>query len=126
MLIVSYSYWQRKFGGDRNIVGQVFEMNDRPHTVVGVLPNVPHYPQENDVYMPTSACPFRAAAEQRINQNARVFSILNVFGKLKPGVSRERAAATSTSSAGGSPRTTRPRTGPARASRRRPSACARS
>jgi putative ABC transport system permease protein len=93
VLIVSYSYWQEKFGGDRNIVGQVFEMNDRPHTVVGVLPNVPHYPQENDVYMPTSACPFRAAAEQRINQNARVFSILNVFGKLKPGVAREHAAA---------------------------------
>jgi len=93
VLIVSHSYWQRKFGGDRNIVGQVFEMNDRPHTVVGVLPNVPHYPQENDVYMPTSACPFRAAAERRIDQNARVFSILNVFGKLKPGVSRQRAAA---------------------------------
>jgi putative ABC transport system permease protein len=93
VLIVSHSYWQRKFGGDRSIVGQVFEMNDRPHTVVGVLPNVPHYPQENDVYMPTSACPFRAAAERRIDQNARVFSILNVFGKLKPGASRERAAA---------------------------------
>ena len=57
------------FGGDRRFVGQVFEMNDRPHTVVGVLPNVPHYPQENDVYMPVSACPFRAAAEQRIDQN---------------------------------------------------------
>ena len=93
VLIVSYSYWQRKFGGDRGIIGQVFEMNDRPHTVIGVLPNVPHYPQENDVYMPTSACPFRAAAQQRINQNARVFSILNVFGKLKPGVTRGRAAA---------------------------------
>jgi predicted permease len=93
VLVISYSYWQRKFGGDTAIVGQVFEMNDRPHTVVGVLPNVPHYPQENDVYMPTSACPFRAAAETRIDQNARVFSILNVFGKLKPGVSRERAAA---------------------------------
>jgi putative ABC transport system permease protein len=93
VLIISYSYWQQKFGADKNIVGQVFEMNDRPHTVVGVLPNVPHYPQENDVYMPTSACPFRAAAETRIGQNARVFSILNVFGKLKPGVSRERASA---------------------------------
>jgi hypothetical protein len=46
-------------------VGQVFEMNDRPHTVVGVLPNVPHYPQENDVYMPVSACPFRAGATSR-------------------------------------------------------------
>ena len=93
VLVVSYSYWQKKFGGDRAIVGQVFEMNDRPHTVVGILPNVPHYPQENDVYMPTSACPFRAAAQTRINQNARIFSILNVFGRLKPGVTRERAAA---------------------------------
>jgi putative ABC transport system permease protein len=93
VLVLSYTYWQKKFGGDRAIVGQVFEMNDRPHTVVGVLPNVPHYPQENDVYMPTSACPFRSAAEQRINQNARAFAALNVFGKLKPGVSRERAAA---------------------------------
>jgi putative ABC transport system permease protein len=93
VLVLSYSYWQKKFGGDRAIIGQVFEMNDRPHTVVGVLPNVPHYPQENDVYMPTSACPFRSAAETRINQNPRIFSGLNVFGKLKPGVTRERAAA---------------------------------
>ena len=93
VLIVSYSYWQSKFGGDRTIVGQVLEMNDRPHTVVGVLPNVPHFPQENDVYMPTSACPFRSDAQTRIAENPRVFPILNVFGKLKPGVTRERASA---------------------------------
>src|SRR5919106_1730949 len=94
VLILSHSYWQSKFGGDPNIVGQVFEMNDRPHTVVGVLPNVPHYPQENDVYMPVLACPFRAAAEKRIAQNPRIFGALVVFGRLKPGVTRERAAGT--------------------------------
>jgi putative ABC transport system permease protein len=92
VLILSYTYWQTKFGADPRIVGQVFEMNDRPHTVIGVLPNVPHYPQENDVYMPVLACPFRAAAEQRIAQNRRIFSALVVFGRLHPGVSRERAA----------------------------------
>jgi putative ABC transport system permease protein len=92
VLILSYSYWQSKFGGDPGIVGQVFQMNDRPHTVVGVLPNVPHYPQENDVYMPVSACPFRAAAEKRIDQNRRAFSLLVVFGRLKAGISRELAA----------------------------------
>jgi predicted permease len=92
VLILSYSYWQSKFGGDPGIVGQVFQMNDRPHTVIGVLPNVPHYPQENDVYMPVLACPFRAAAEQRIAQNRRVFGALVVFGQLKPGVTRDRAA----------------------------------
>jgi putative ABC transport system permease protein len=93
VLILSYSYWQTKFGGDPRIVGQVFEMNDRPHTVVGVLPNVPLYPQENDVYMPVSACPFRAAAEQRIAQNRRIFSGLTVFGRVKGGISSDRARA---------------------------------
>ena len=93
VLILSYSYWQKKFSGDPNIVNQVFQMNDRPHRVIGVLPNVPHYPSENAVYMSVSACPFRAAAETQLQQNRRAFSILNVFGKLKPGVSRETAAA---------------------------------
>jgi putative ABC transport system permease protein len=92
VLVLSYSYWLTKFGGDPRIVGQVFQMNDRPHTVVGVLPNVPHYPQENDVYMSVSACPFRAAAEKLIYQNRRAFPSLTVFGHLKAGVSRERAA----------------------------------
>lgn len=92
VLILSYSYWQQKFSGDPNIVNQVFQMNDRPHRVIGVLPNVPHYPSENAVYMSVSACPFRAAAETQLQQNRRAFSILNVFGKLKPGISREAAA----------------------------------
>ena len=92
VLILSHSYWQSKFGGDPGILGQVFQMNDRPHTVIGVLPNVPHYPQENDVYMPVHACPFRSAAEQNIAQNRRAFGALVVFGKLKPGVPRGRAA----------------------------------
>ena len=92
VLVLSHTYWQTKFGGDPNIVGQVFEMNDRPHRVIGVLPNVPHYPQENDVYMPVLACPFRAAAEANIARQRRAFAALNVFGRLKLGVSPEQAA----------------------------------
>ena len=92
VLVLSHTYWQTKFGGDPNILRQVFEMNDRPHRVIGVLPNVPHYPQENDVYMPVLACPFRAAAEGNIARNRRAFAALNVFGRLKPGVSPEQAA----------------------------------
>src|SRR5918996_118344 len=93
VLILGHAYWQGKFGGDPNIVGQVFEMNDRPHTVVGVLPNVPHYPNEVDVYMPTSACPFRAQAEQQVDRNRRAFAALQVFGLIKPGVAADTAAA---------------------------------
>ncbi len=94
VLILSHTYWRTKFGGDPNIVGQVFEMNDRPHRVIGVLPNVPHYPQENDVYMPVLACPFRAAGERQMAQNRRAFGALNVFGRLKEGATAEQAAGT--------------------------------
>ena len=92
VLILSHRYWRQKFGADPGIVGRMFEMNDRPHRVIGVLPNVPHYPQENDVYMPVLACPFRAAAERNIAQNRRAFGGLSVFGRLGAGVSHEQAA----------------------------------
>ncbi len=85
VLILSYPYWQQKFGGDPAIVGQVFEMNDRPHTVVGVLPPIPQYPRENDVYMPTSACPFRARGEARMHENRSAFRAMTAFGRLGPG-----------------------------------------
>src|SRR5918995_5612799 len=92
VLVLSHTYWRQKFGGDPNIIGQVFEMNDRPHRVVGVLPNVPHYPQENDVYMPVLACPFRAAAERTIPRNRRAFGGLSVFGRVKEGHTHQEAA----------------------------------
>ncbi len=92
VLMLSHRYWRQKFGADPAIVGRMFEMNDRPHRVIGVLPGVPHYPQENDVYMPVLACPFRAAAERNIAQNRRAFGGLSVFGRLSAGVSYEQAA----------------------------------
>ena len=82
VLVLSDKYWRSRFGGDPRVVGQVFEMNDRPHTVIGVLPPIPQYPQENDVYMPVSACPFRSAQATIDNRNARM---VQVFGRLKPG-----------------------------------------
>ncbi len=92
VLVLSYAYWQKQFGGDRGVLGQVFEMNDRPHTVVGVLPDVPQYPQDNDVYMSVSACPFRAAAEKTIASSRRAFPVLTVFGRLAPGATAPQAA----------------------------------
>ena len=37
VLVLSYAYWQNALGGDPAIVGRTFELNDRVHTVVGVL-----------------------------------------------------------------------------------------
>ncbi len=90
VLILSYDYWQRSHRGDRGIVGRVFAMNNRPHTVVGVLPSFPQFPNENDVYMPTSACPTRSSEQFRENRNARM---MTVFGKLRQDVPLELAKA---------------------------------
>ena len=98
VLVLSYEYWKNDFGSDSEIVGKTFEMNDKVHTVVGVLPPVPQYPNENDVYMPTSACPFRSSKMHLENRDMRM---MEVFGRLKPGVTVAQANADiSTISAG--------------------------
>jgi putative ABC transport system permease protein len=90
VLVLSYQYWQSHQGGDPDIVGKVFHMNNRPHTVIGVLPPVPQYPAENDVYMPTSQCPFRSSQAFMANRKAR---LMTVFGRLKPAVALQTAQA---------------------------------
>ncbi|HEV7891409.1 MAG TPA: ABC transporter permease [Pyrinomonadaceae bacterium] len=98
VLMLSHKYWQQSHGGDPGIVGRVFRMNNRPHTVVGVLPPIPEYPSESDVYMPTVNCPFRSSPQTIENRQARLLSV--VFGRLKPGVSLEQAQADIDSIAG--------------------------
>ena len=41
--------------------GPDLSMNDRAHTVIGVLPPIPQYPNERRVYMPTVDCPTRSS-----------------------------------------------------------------
>jgi putative ABC transport system permease protein len=90
VLVLSYEYWRRNQHADPAIVGKTFEMNDKVHTVAGVLPPVPQYPNENDVYMPTSACPFRSAPQFIANRNGRM---MEVFARLKPGITLEQSRA---------------------------------
>jgi putative ABC transport system permease protein len=90
VLLLGYEYWLRSFGGDPTVVGKVFRMNDKPHTVIGVLPPFPQYPEENDVYMPSVACPFRSGPHMLTNRQMRM---LRVFGRMNPGVKPTEAQA---------------------------------
>ena len=89
VLMLSHEYWHRSFGGDSSVVGQTVRMNDKVYTIVGVLPLVPQYPRENDVYMPTVSCPFRSSPGWIENRNARA---LQVFSRVKAGVKPREAA----------------------------------
>jgi len=73
--MLSYEYWIKSFGGDPTVVNKTFSMNDKVHTVIGVLPPVPQYPNENDVYMPTTACPFRSRPSTVANRQARMVQV---------------------------------------------------
>ncbi len=90
VLILTNEYWRDKFGASPNVIGKTFEMNDKVHTVVGVLPPIPQYPIETDVYMPTSACPFRSSKSHIEGRDIRM---MEVFGRLKPGVTLGQAQA---------------------------------
>lgn len=81
VLVLSYGYWIKEFGGDKNILGRSFELNDRVHTVVGVLPPLPEYPGADDLYMPTTSCPFRSGKDMIGNRDERM---LEVYARLKP------------------------------------------
>jgi putative ABC transport system permease protein len=82
-LLLSYEFWQGAQHGDPDIVGKTFAMNDKPHTVIGVLPPVPQYPRENDVYMTTSSCPFRSDPDFAAGRDNRMMS---VFARRKADV----------------------------------------
>lgn len=90
VLLLSHRFWRGELGGDPAIVGSHFSMNDRVHTVVGVLPPLPATPEEVDVYMPVAACPFRSAPDWAESRTSRG---LTVFGRLRGGFDRERAEA---------------------------------
>jgi predicted permease len=84
VLVLTYSYWKNVMGADPNAVGKTFEMNDRVHTVVGVLPPLPDYPDANQMFMPSSSCPFRSNPKTVENRDARM---LLMFARRNPGVS---------------------------------------
>jgi predicted permease len=88
VLIFSHQYWKNHFGGDTNIIGKKFRMNDRVHTLIGVLPFMPQYPDENDIYMPTSACPFRSNPDFIKDRGSRM---MRAFGRLRKGVTLAQA-----------------------------------
>jgi predicted permease len=90
VMVFSYQFWQEHRGGDPNIIGKVFEMNGKPHTVIGVLPRIPQYPNESDLYLTTVQCPTRSSAGFKANRKSRM---MIGFARLKPNVTLEQAQA---------------------------------
>jgi putative ABC transport system permease protein len=86
VIVLSYRFWRERLGGDTTIIGKTVEMTDRLHKVIGILPPLPSFPNENDVFMPVSSCPFRMSTAWLSNREIRA---VTVFGVARQGVRLE-------------------------------------
>jgi len=85
--MLSYSFWRSEFSGDTNIIGRVLRLDNKPVTVVGVLPRDFELGPAGilPIWVPLHLNPFETTA-----RGARW---LSVIGRLAPGVSLEQARA---------------------------------
>jgi putative ABC transport system permease protein len=87
VVVLSYPFWQRVFGGGRDVVGRAIQLNGEPYTVIGVAPVGFGLTSQVDVWMPMAFKPDETA------NDARGGHYINVVGRLKPGVTVAQARA---------------------------------
>jgi putative ABC transport system permease protein len=88
VVVLSYSIWQRLFGGDKNVVGQTITLDGRSHTVVGIMPADFQFPDtETAIWKPI------AFTADDVSANSRGSHYLDLIARMKPGISIEQAKA---------------------------------
>ncbi|MFB0554789.1 MAG: ABC transporter permease, partial [Phycisphaerae bacterium] len=88
VVVVSYDFWQRRFGSDPNIIGKSVTLSDMILNIIGVLPakslsTLFYFGGNADMWVPVSLDPDHL---KRRGQRHR-----RVFGRLKKGVTLKRA-----------------------------------
>ncbi|HWR52501.1 MAG TPA: ABC transporter permease [Bryobacteraceae bacterium] len=92
--VLSHGLWKSRFGGERGILGRSIRINGRPFTVVGVAPNGFQFPVNNpDVQLWTTLSEDATVTEFTPITEQRGARVLDVIGRLKPGVSADQAQA---------------------------------
>ena len=84
VVVLTDSIWQRRYGGNKSIVGRDIIMDGANRTVVGILPRGVRFPSGvEEFYVPASFTPQDLAR--------RSSHFLNVVARLKPGITVEEA-----------------------------------
>ena len=94
-VVLSYAYWQSRFGGDPGVLNQAVTVNGQPMTIVGVAPrgfNGTTLGCNPKIFIPIT---MRGGALHSLPNypDIRTSYWLHIFGRLKPGVTLEQAAA---------------------------------
>jgi predicted permease len=83
VVVISYGLWQRRFGGDRNIIGKALSLGNQPYTILGVVGKSFYTDPPADLWLPFQFDP---------NSTDQGHYFL-VAGRLKPGVTLAQANA---------------------------------
>jgi predicted permease len=94
--VISFNFWQRRFGSDPQIIGQAIRLNDYPFTIIGVAPQGFHGVEVG--VTPDVRIPLTMDGQVRPRPGAPIFEQrgsmwLGVMARLKPGASIEQAQA---------------------------------
>ncbi len=94
-VILSHGFWQRRFGGDRNVVGRTIRLNDQNFMILGVLEagfslGKEIMPTVNGIQRADVLLPLPVSEADRTRRGGEDF---NIFAKLKPGVAVAAAQA---------------------------------
>jgi predicted permease len=92
LAVLGYSYWQKRFRGDPEIIGKQILVDDKPATIIGIVEKQFHGMYsifELDVYLPISAMTLEVPPN--LLWNSRDLRRLLVFGRRKPEVSLSQA-----------------------------------
>jgi len=97
LAILSYSYWQSRFAGDRAILGKNVVVNGHNFTLVGVAQkgfDGLDFGRPSQIFVPIMMRPqLMPELNEHFDFHNRRTRWVNVFGRLKPGISREQAQA---------------------------------
>ena len=94
VIVLSFSYWQRKFGSDPGVLNQAILVNGHPFSVIGVTPPGFHsivVGKAPDVFAPMMMKPEITPDWNDLDNRRSKW--LNIFARLKPGVGHLQAAA---------------------------------
>jgi putative ABC transport system permease protein len=85
VLLLSHNFWQRRFGGDPNVVGSAITIDGHNATVLGIMPKKFNYPAGAEVWKPLAMSPEAAANRAKETEWA--------VARLAPGISLNEAQA---------------------------------
>ena len=88
VVVVSDGFWRRRLGADPAVIGRSVRLDEKPFTVIGVMPPDFRFPTpEAELWVPTSVLPESGVPRIRFAR------WLSVIGRLRPGVTPEQGRA---------------------------------